>query len=212
MRLLARSGFRVGNTARNNLAAVLDDFPIPATVFADPPPLKWSDLRYVFDIKEDCNGKEAIQADPVQKSAAVRLASIQRLGFVEERSDNFSRLFACQNGNDFKRCSRSAPLQDPFLEQSKIIAFHQLKAAAAVRLNPAINILQSVGNHSAFITEMSLSLNRSIIMNNIVCSGAFRQMKPIPTWLPASAVFGMPARTAIGTKLPISTLRHHGRY
>jgi hypothetical protein len=34
---------------------------IPAHV-GDPPPLKWSDLRYVFDIKEDCNGKEAIQA------------------------------------------------------------------------------------------------------------------------------------------------------
>jgi hypothetical protein len=30
--------------------------------YVDPPPLKWSDLRYVFDIKEDCNGKEAIQA------------------------------------------------------------------------------------------------------------------------------------------------------
>jgi hypothetical protein len=29
---------------------------------ADPPPLKWSDLRYVYDIKEDRNGKEAIQA------------------------------------------------------------------------------------------------------------------------------------------------------
>jgi hypothetical protein len=28
----------------------------------DPPPLKWSDLRYVFDIKEDCNDKEAMQA------------------------------------------------------------------------------------------------------------------------------------------------------
>jgi hypothetical protein len=28
----------------------------------DPPPLRWSDLRYVFDIQEDCNGKEAIQA------------------------------------------------------------------------------------------------------------------------------------------------------
>jgi hypothetical protein len=28
----------------------------------DPPPLKWSDLRYVFDIEEDCNGKKAIQA------------------------------------------------------------------------------------------------------------------------------------------------------
>ena len=34
---------------------------IPADI-ADPPPLKWSDLRYVFDIQEDCNGKEAIQA------------------------------------------------------------------------------------------------------------------------------------------------------
>ena len=29
---------------------------------ADPPALKCSDLRYVSDIKEDCNGKEAIQA------------------------------------------------------------------------------------------------------------------------------------------------------
>src|SRR5262249_44873897 len=28
----------------------------------DPPTLKWSDLRYVFDIQEDCNDKEAIQA------------------------------------------------------------------------------------------------------------------------------------------------------
>ena len=33
-----------------------------AATVGDPPPLKWSDLRYVFDIKEDCNGKEAIQA------------------------------------------------------------------------------------------------------------------------------------------------------
>src|SRR5262245_11104927 len=26
----------------------------------EPPPLKWSELRYVFDIQEDCNGKEAV--------------------------------------------------------------------------------------------------------------------------------------------------------
>jgi beta-lactamase superfamily II metal-dependent hydrolase len=37
-------------------------FPNLAALIHDPPPLKWSDLRYVFDIKEDCNGKEAIQA------------------------------------------------------------------------------------------------------------------------------------------------------
>ena len=34
----------------------------PEPLWSDPPPLKWSDLRYVFDIQEDCNGKEAIQA------------------------------------------------------------------------------------------------------------------------------------------------------
>ena len=33
--------------------------------FADPPPLKWSDLRYVFDIKEDCNGKEAYKPEEI---------------------------------------------------------------------------------------------------------------------------------------------------
>jgi hypothetical protein len=35
---------------------------VPSNGRRDPPPLKWSDLRYVFDIQEDCNGKEAIQA------------------------------------------------------------------------------------------------------------------------------------------------------
>jgi hypothetical protein len=27
----------------------------------DPPPLKWSDLRYVFDSQEGHDGKEALQ-------------------------------------------------------------------------------------------------------------------------------------------------------
>src|SRR2546430_1780032 len=36
----------------------------------DPPPLKWSDLRYVFDIQEDCNGKEALQARRDRREAA----------------------------------------------------------------------------------------------------------------------------------------------
>jgi hypothetical protein len=45
-------------------AAIALSAALSATVTTDPdpPPLKWSDLRYVFDIKEDCNVKEAIQA------------------------------------------------------------------------------------------------------------------------------------------------------
>src|SRR5204863_5692198 len=45
----------------------------------DPPPLKWSDLRYVFDIKEDCNAKEAIQARRDRRQvAAGRCSSVTR--------------------------------------------------------------------------------------------------------------------------------------
>src|SRR5262245_8406388 len=46
--------------ATSNVSAV--SFVICCLDGGDPPPLKWSDLRYVFDIKEDCNGKEAIPA------------------------------------------------------------------------------------------------------------------------------------------------------
>ena len=41
----------------------------------DPPPLKWSNLRYVFDIK-DCNGKEALQARRDRREAAIRAAKV----------------------------------------------------------------------------------------------------------------------------------------
>jgi hypothetical protein len=37
----------------------------------DPSPLKWSDLRYVFDIKENCNSKEALQARRDRREAAL---------------------------------------------------------------------------------------------------------------------------------------------
>src|SRR4029450_10510795 len=46
---------------------VLPGYPL---AYLDPPTLKWSDLRYVFDIKEDRNGKEAIQARRDRREAA----------------------------------------------------------------------------------------------------------------------------------------------
>jgi hypothetical protein len=36
------------------------DWQTPLTT-TDPPPLKWSDLRYVFDSEEGHDGKEALQ-------------------------------------------------------------------------------------------------------------------------------------------------------
>jgi MerR family regulatory protein len=54
--LSSHSGVNVETIRHYERAGLL---PVPPR---DPPPLKWSDLRYVFGIKEDCNGKEAIQA------------------------------------------------------------------------------------------------------------------------------------------------------
>ena len=51
-----------GPSIARDLCALIAKGAMEAHQTADPPPLKWSDLRYVFDIQEDCNGKEAIQA------------------------------------------------------------------------------------------------------------------------------------------------------
>jgi hypothetical protein len=50
---------RVRERLVSQRTGIINQIPGPA---CDPPPLKWSDFRYVFDIQEDCNGKEAIQA------------------------------------------------------------------------------------------------------------------------------------------------------
>jgi hypothetical protein len=51
-----------------------EQIPIQATghssIADDPPPFKWSDLKYAFDIKKDSNGKEAIQASRDRREVA----------------------------------------------------------------------------------------------------------------------------------------------
>src|SRR5262249_441629 len=41
-----------------------------SSIADDPPPFKWSDLKYAFDIKKDSNGKEAIQASRDRREAS----------------------------------------------------------------------------------------------------------------------------------------------
>jgi hypothetical protein len=64
MHMAAEDGKRLFNECQNitqKIAGSLNGGGWPGRT-CDPPPLKWSDLRYVSDIEEDGNGKEALQA------------------------------------------------------------------------------------------------------------------------------------------------------
>src|SRR5205085_2688240 len=69
---------------------------------SDPPPLKWSDLRYVFDIKEDCNGKEALQARRDRREAAAGGCS----GLAGPRHDGGDPSDRCERGDLLSLASR----------------------------------------------------------------------------------------------------------
>ena len=54
--------------------------------------MKWSDLRYVFGIKEDCNGKEALQAEEIVAELRVSQGrsmsgTIGQIGVSERAAD-----------------------------------------------------------------------------------------------------------------------------
>src|SRR2546429_9486262 len=69
---------------------------------SDPPPLKWSDLRYVFDIKEDCNGKEALQARRDRREAAPGRCS----GLAGPGHDGGDPADRCERGDLLSLASR----------------------------------------------------------------------------------------------------------
>jgi hypothetical protein len=42
-----------------------------------------------------------------------------------------------------------APARDPLLERLDVVAFHELKAATEVGLDPAVDVAQALGKHPA---------------------------------------------------------------
>jgi hypothetical protein len=60
----------------------------------------------------------------------------------------------------------------PFLEQSKIIAFHQLKAAAEVRLNPAIiaflasRVWSNLDRANTYVAQEASAIRQSVLLSD----------------------------------------------
>src|SRR5215475_999889 len=58
--------------------------------------------------------------------------------------DGLDRVLRGDDGDNFK-LYKVLPLHDPLLEQSWVIALHELKAAVEVRLDPTPHVLQAGG-------------------------------------------------------------------
>ena len=98
--------------------------------FTDPPPMKWSGLRYVSDVKKDSNAKEAIQAEEiVAKAVATRnpLSYSSLLTLVKNGSTAAPAFPARQSAR--RSASRSRVRSVPF-ERS---LFH-------IEINPIVNM------------------------------------------------------------------------
>src|SRR6476620_593468 len=89
-------------TAPEKVRMVEETFEPGMTVQHDPPPLKWSDLRYVFDIQEDCNGKEALQARRDRREAAPGRCS----GLAGPGHDGGDPADRCERGDLLSLASR----------------------------------------------------------------------------------------------------------
>src|SRR5262249_1443968 len=49
-----------------------------------------------------------------------------------------------------------APVQQPILQEARVVAFHQLEAAVKVRLDPAPDIFQAVRRHATLFAEAAI--------------------------------------------------------
>src|SRR5215475_785292 len=69
--------------------------------------------------------------------------------------DCLDRLLRGDDGGNFK-FYKVLPLDDPLLEQPWVVAFHELKAAVEVRLDPAPHVLQAGGGHAPLLLEAAI--------------------------------------------------------
>jgi putative transposase len=96
----------------------------PVGAAGDPPPLKWSDLRYVFDIQEDCNARKRYkpeeivaklrQVDVLVSQGENMADAIRQIGVSEVRYYRWRQEFGGLKTEQVKR------LKDLELENSRL--------------------------------------------------------------------------------------------
>ena len=81
--------------------------------------------------------------------------------------------FTAHDWNHLDGSTEATPFKHPLLKKAQIIALHELEAAAKVRLDPTVNILQTFRQHTRLITQLLVDGHHIVVfepfndMNNI---------------------------------------------
>src|SRR5260370_32487164 len=86
---------------------------------------------------------------------------------IQKRRDDLSRLLARNDGHDLECHSQALTVQDPLLKQPQIVAFHQLKAAVEVGLDPAPDISQPFGEFDPGIAHPLVDRDRVPVLETL---------------------------------------------
>jgi hypothetical protein len=83
------------------------------------------------------------------------------------RSNNLPGFLTWYDGDDFERCARPSPLEDPFLEEPQVVATHYLKATGEIGLHPAIYVLQPVREGTPTIPQTLVNRNHIVFAKSL---------------------------------------------
>jgi hypothetical protein len=74
---------------------------------------------------------------------------------LEEGVDCFRHFFGWHDWDDLK-IDKVLPPDHPLLEESRVVAFHELEAAIKIRLYPAVDVLQTVWEHATLFRKATV--------------------------------------------------------
>src|SRR3981189_987277 len=86
---------------------------------------------------------------------------------IQKRRDPFAGFLARHDRDDPKAHAEPLAVQDPFLQQPRVVAFHQLKAAVEIGLDPATDIGQSFRKFYPGIADALVDRDRVAVFETL---------------------------------------------
>src|SRR5260370_33326781 len=83
---------------------------------------------------------------------------------IQKRSDDFPGFLVRHHRDDLEGHAETLAVQDPILQQPRVVAFHQLKAAVEIGFDPTPDITQSFGKFDALVAHALVDRDRVTVL------------------------------------------------